>query len=342
MRERALVRRLLGALAACAALLAGTLIAALPAAADPSTVRIGLLKFGTVSWEIETLRAHGMDRARGFTLEVVDLANPEAGKIGLLGNSVDVIVSDWLWTARQRADGEALAFLPYSSAVGSVMVPADSPVRTLADLKGRKLGVAGGPLDKGWLLIRALALRDHGIDLPSAATPVFAAPPLLNQQALTGGLDAVLTYWHFAARLEARGFRSIAGVEQAATALTDGAVAVPSIGFVFREAWAQRNPALVDAFFAASLEAKALLQTSDTAWDAVRPLMRAEDEATFEALRAGYRAGIPQRWGAAEKAAAAKVFALMADLGGKDLVGPAVDLPDGTFWPGPTVPPGSR
>ena len=35
------------------------------------------------------------------------------------------------------------------------MVPAQSPIARVADLKGRKLAVAGGPIDKSWLLLQA-------------------------------------------------------------------------------------------------------------------------------------------------------------------------------------------
>ena len=50
-------------------LLAVALLVALPAwAAD--VIRAGVLKFGTVSWELDALQHHGLDKANGFTLEV--------------------------------------------------------------------------------------------------------------------------------------------------------------------------------------------------------------------------------------------------------------------------------
>ena len=40
-------------------------------AADLGIVRIGVLKFGTVSWELDVINANGLDAKEGFTLEVV-------------------------------------------------------------------------------------------------------------------------------------------------------------------------------------------------------------------------------------------------------------------------------
>ncbi len=64
----------------------------------------------------------------------LELASPEAGKIALRGGSADVIVSDWLWVSRERQLGAKLTFYPYSNALGAVMVPDASPIKTLADL----------------------------------------------------------------------------------------------------------------------------------------------------------------------------------------------------------------
>ena len=108
-----------------------------------------------------------------------------------MGEAVDAIVEDWLLVSRQRSDGVPLTFIPYSS-IGAVMVQPDSPIATLADLKGKKLGVAGGPLDKGWLMLQAYARQKYGIDLATEVEPVYGAPPLLTEKLKSGELDAVL------------------------------------------------------------------------------------------------------------------------------------------------------
>ena len=306
-----------------------TAAAALPAAAG--AVKVGVLKFGTVNWELDVIETHGLDKAEGFDLQGVELAGKDATTVALQAGDVDVIVTDWIWVSRARAEGAAFTFVPYSTAVGGLMVPADSPVRTLADLKGKKLGIAGGPVDKSWLLIRALAERRHGIDLDAATDKVFAAPPLLNEEIRLGRLDAVINFWHFLARLQAQGLRTLVSVEEAARELGFSSSA-PLLGYVFDEGWAEAHRDDVLALVRASRAAKRIMQESDAEWERLRPLTGAEDDATFAALKAGYRRGIPKSWGEAERADAGRLFALMAELGGEELVGKSRELQPGTFW----------
>ena len=75
------------------------------------------------------------------------MATNQAGPVALLSGEADVIVSDWPWALRQRAMGEHTKFAPYSSALGAVMVAPDSPMKTLADLKGKEFEpVPNGPI----------------------------------------------------------------------------------------------------------------------------------------------------------------------------------------------------
>lgn len=305
-------------------------------ATDRPTVTVAVLKFGTVNWALDVIRERHLDRDAGFELKMVELASGGAAQIALQSGSVDVIASDWLWVARQRAAGADLSFVPRSAAVGALMVPADSPIRGIADLKGKRIGIAGSPIDKSWLLLRALARDRFAIDLATEATPVYAAPPLLNQKIATGELDAVLNYWPYAARLEARGMRPVIGVE-AMMAQLGLSTTVPAVGYVFHQGWAEAHGEALKGFIAASEKADALLASDDAEWERLRPLMRAEDDATWRSLRDHYRAGIPTHWTARDRAAAADLFALMAKLGGRDLVGDATAIPAGTFWPGPTL-----
>ena len=106
----------------------------------------------------------------------------------------------------------------------------------------------------------------------------------------------------------------------------------PLLGYVVSGKLVTERPALVAALAQASRAAKARLATDDAAFARLRPLMKAQDDAQYAALVAGYRAGIPAP-GPVDEAAAAKMFALMAVLGGADLVGPATALPSGVFLP---------
>jgi NitT/TauT family transport system substrate-binding protein len=296
-------------------------------------VTLGVLKFGTVSWVLDTIQRNGLDKAEGVEIDVVPLASTEATAVGLQGGSVDIIATDWLWVSRERSGGADFTFSPFTTALGSIMVPPDSPIKTLADLKGKRLGVAGGPLDKSWLLLVAYALRTANLDLRTETRQVFGAPPLLAEKAKQGEIDAVLNFWPYAARLEAQGFKQLIGVEDVVSELgAKGEVAM--VGYVFSESWAKKNTQAVAGFLRAAAKADELLATSNEAWQVLKPLIRAEDEATFEALRRRYREGIPERSTAENEADAKVLYQFLREFGGEKLVGPGAELAPGTFWKG--------
>lgn len=317
---------------AALSLIAFALFASLAARSDAETIRLAVQKTGTFAWELAVIRAHGLDRDADLTIEPVELASPEAGKIALRAGNADIIVSDWLWVSRERSLGGNLTFYPYSSALGAVMVPPHSQLKTLADLKGRTLAVAGGPIDKSWLLLRASLKRD-GTDLKAESNIVYGAPPLLSAKALAGESDATLTYWNFCAALEAKGFRRLAGIEDILPKLgARGRTAM--VGYVFDEAWAGAHADLLARFIAMTRKAKDILSSSDAEWDGIRSLTGAADAATLQTYRDRYREGIPRRPIAEEEADARVLYRVLSEVGGRDLVGPAEELDPGTFYHG--------
>jgi NitT/TauT family transport system substrate-binding protein len=314
-------------------LLAGLGFAATASAADLGTLKLGVQKFGTVSWELDVITSHELDRAHDFELEVQPYATGDAADVALMGGAVDGIVEDWLWVSRQRSDGVKLTFIPYSSTVGALMVKGDGPIETIQDLKGRKVGVAGGPLDKSWILVQGWAKEKYGMDLATAVEPVYGAPPLLTEKFRSGELDAVLNYWHYCARLEAEGARQLVGVNEAQAALGVSADA-PQLGYIFKEAFAEAHPDLIRAFDAASRDAKRLLADDPGEWQRLKPLTRAENDTVLAALQRRFVEGIVPHWGEAQQNEAAVLYGVLAKLGGPELVGPAPTLAPGTFWPG--------
>ena len=167
------------------------------------------------------------------------------------------------------------------------------------------------------------------MDLEAQTEQVFGAPPLIFKSALSGDTDGAINFWHFMAKMEAAGMRKLIDVSDAARALGLDPE-TPLLGYVIRGGLLRDNPAVVNGLAAASRQAKGLLAKSDAEWDRIRDRMNADTDAEFASLKAGYRAGIPTV-DAVDEDAAARMLALMAELGGEDLVGQATTLPEGVF-----------
>jgi NitT/TauT family transport system substrate-binding protein len=306
-----------------------------PAAFADDTIRVVAQKAGTFAWELNVARKHGLDKQAQLTVDTMELASPEAGKVALRGGSADIVVSDWTWVSRERTLGARLTFYPYSTALGAIMVSPTSSIRNLTDLRGKTLAVAGGPIDKSWLLLRAALMQDR-FNLQSEAKIVYGAPTLLAEKTVAGEFEATLNYWNICVGLEARGLRRFAELADLLPKLgIEGRPAM--IGYVFDEQWAAQHRDALTRFLEVSHKAKEILATSDAEWERIAPLVGTTDPATLKLYRERYREGIPRRSVAQDEADARALYGVLAKLGGSTLVGPAKDLAPGTFYqPQPT------
>lgn len=293
-------------------------------------IKLSVLKFGTVNWTLETIKKNNLDKQNGFELVVQHLASTQAGKIALQANAADIIISDWTWVARQRGLSSNYLLAPYSSSAGSLMVADDSSIKTIQDLKGKKLGIAGGGLDKNWLLLRALGLT-KGVDFDTQLEKVFGAPPLLNNLLQQGNLDALINFWHYSARLQAKGYRKITDTHSIIHQLGINKT-IPILGYVFRESWATKNASSLNSFLKASREAANLLCSSDSHWQAILPLTRTSDPHTQQLLRASYCKGRIENFTEQDKQAIASIYSILAETGGTKLIGPVKQLDLTLFW----------
>jgi len=305
------------------------LLAQVSPAQAADTLRLAVQATGTTLWDLAVVSAFNLDKEAGLDLKVTELASTEAGKIALQGGSADIIVSDWLWVARERAGGGGLMFYPASTGIGAVMT-GNPQIHEVKDLVGKKLGVAGGALDKSWLLLKAFALK-QGVDLEKEATILYGAPPLLAEKAAQGEVDAVLEFWNFAVDLEARGFQRAIEMTQVEKAL--GAKKDPIVtGYVFDESFAAAHKGVLSRFFAMMKKARALIGSDDKAWQAAVAHIRTKDKATLDLFRRRYLEATPVGEPREQEEDAAKLFAVLAQIGGEKLVGPAKSLDAGVFY----------
>jgi len=292
-------------------------------------IRVAIQKNGTVAWEIMAMKALGLDKAADLDIETTELASTEAGKIALRGGAADMIVSDWLWVARERSLGDKLLFTPYSNALGAVMTAKDSPIHSLADLKGRSLGVAGGPLDKSWLLAQAAARKD-GHDLARSVRLAYGAPPLIAEKLADGELDAALEFWNFCVDLESRGFSRAIEMSDVEKAL-GAAGPVAMTGYVFTERFAHEHADALNRYLDAAAKARAALARDPSVWAPIKARLNVPDKA-FEIYRSRYLEGLPKRSVAEEAVDAAALYRAIVEAGGNDLVGGAPELDKALFY----------
>ena len=295
---------------------------------------VGVQESGTVQWEIETIKSLGLDKKHGLDLEIRPLADSRSGQIALQTGDVDVILSDFVWVTIQRNEGNKVTMVPHSLAVGGLMVPAGSDIATVEDLKGRTIGVAGGPVDKSWVTLQAYYNSLTGAKLVDDVKANYGAPPLINELLGNGGADASLNFWQWNARAKVAGATELLSVADMLTAL-GVSEQPPLLGWTFTDQTGKDKKAAITAFLDASFEAKDVLLNDDAVWTGLQTLMGAEgDDALFTQLRDDYRAGIVTSYNPTKMEAAKQAFALMAEFGGSELVGEKDTLDAGTFWRG--------
>ena len=298
---------------------------------EASDIKLAVLKYGTVNWELNVIKEHKLDKKYGIKLDITYLTNKNASAIALMSNAVNMIVTDWVWVSRQRDKGRDFTLIPYSTAAGAIMVPNDSSISSINDLKNTQIGIAGGSIDKSWILIRAYTMKVLGYDIAKYIEPAYAAPPLINGMAQRGELDGALNYWNYTARLKALNFKKIISVEEILPELGIGK-SLPLIGYVFSQKWADENKDSLTGFISASQEAREILNYNDDEWIRIQKITAAKNPETLEALKEGFRKGIPSSKPSEYKAAIKNAFKILADIGGKNLVGDSKELSEGVIW----------
>ena len=299
--------------------------------AEENTLNIGLLKWGSVNWEMNIIEHNKLDKKNNVIIKKKFFSTKNAAAIALQGKAVDVIVTDWIWVSRQKAENKSYFFYPHSMSVGGIIVKHDSEIIDLNTLKNKKLGIAGSSIDKSWLLFRAYSKKKMAVDPINFLKPTYAAPPLLNEFIERNEIDAVLNYWHYNARLKSKGYRELISVENI---LKDLGIKtkIPAFGWVFSEKFGKENKNLINNFLKASKEAKRIMLSSDNEWERIFPLTKANDRTTLINLRDAYRNGIPLSFGNNEIEETKKVFKILAEYGGRNLVGKKNEISPNIFW----------
>ena len=138
-----------------------------------------------------------------------------------------------------------------------VMVPADSPIKNVAELKGKTIGV-NVPKNIGTLLVSAL-LRDNGMSVNEVHFK-YIAFPLMAKALQDHQIDAAWLPEPFVTGAEEQiGAQPIADLDTGATQ------ALPISGYVVTKAWAHKYPRTLAALRRALVQAQRIADTDPSA-----------------------------------------------------------------------------
>ena len=296
-----------------------------------NSIKIAVLKYGSVNWEYNVIKHHKLDKKNNVKIQKVEVTNKDASAVAFLSKSVDIFVTDWIWVSKQRNKGNLVSFLPYSNSAGSLMIKKGEEINSFLDLKNKKIGVAGGSLDKSWLFLRAYAIKKYEKDPLTFFKTSFAAPPLINGLLRNNQLDAGYNYWNYTARLEALGYEEFLTLKDILPYIgIEGEL--PLIGYVFREGFVQKNEETLNGFIKASNEARKILKTSDNEWLRISEMTGAKNQLMLEKIRDGFRKGIPSDNHQLMRKNIQHAYKILSQIGGEELVGSSSSLASGTYW----------
>lgn len=248
-----------------AALLMATASAQTKPAGDGGTVRILINPAGTMGIGPAVIKKYGLDKKHGFTLEVVSYSDQKSATAAIQSGAAEMVVFDWLATARLRAAGTpVVSIAPFLTYVNSVMVPKASPLKTLADLKGQRVGVAH-KTGFDWIIMQAAAQQLYKMDIGKDAEVREGAVPLLRGLIEKGDLDATQMWNSLAPEMLASGrYRTMVDIRDLTQQM--GLPTVPFLLFSMREDYAKQHPGNARAFVAAYRDAVEVLMTQDEVW----------------------------------------------------------------------------
>jgi len=293
---------------------------------DGGVVRIANQGAGTNAFAVFTMQKFKLDKKYGFELQVIPVGNSQAAMTAVQSGGAEVAVADLMMLASLRHAGvKIMAVVPMFKWGDHIIVPANSPIHNLGDLRGKKVGTDTRN-DTTWYVIRAAAMKAYNLDLEKDASVQEGGVGLLRGLIEQGHLDATFMYNNITPAMTVTGkFRVLYQMRDLMAPLgLDGDV--PFLFHGASEDYAAAHPANVRAYLAAYREAISILNVNDDVWmEAGRGQKMAD--ASIPPLRDEMRADLMSKFEPTTETAIRNMFDVLLATAGPKVLGMS-KLPD--------------
>lgn len=243
--------------------LVGLLIGALAitARAEVPEVRMGDMPQSLITVVYQVIVDQGLDKKHGIRVNRQAYPTIEGLFNAVRGKQVDVGFGGWTAFAQFRAQGyPVLNVYPVGrGATLDVLVPVDSELQNLEDLKGKRVVSFAGAAGTGTVLLRVLLNDFYGFDPAETGDLQYAGPGVIPGLLESGDVAAGLLFDPMAAKAIASGrFRSIGNLGELYKDRTGDDFLW--IAMITNEEFADRHPDAMAGFLQAWVEALAYVR----------------------------------------------------------------------------------
>jgi NitT/TauT family transport system substrate-binding protein len=287
---------------------------------DGGVVRMTNNQAGTNAFAFYTIQKFKLDEKYNFKLEEIAVSGSLAASTALRAGGTDLIVQDFMSLANLRNAGEKIiAIVPMFRWGDQIVVPTNSTIKNLGDLRGKKVGT-DRHTNATWLVVMAAALKLHNLNLEKDSSVQAGSVSLLRGLMEQGQLDATFMYNNITPAMTVTGkFRVLHEMRELISAIgLDGDV--PFLFHAVSESYAAAHPANVKAYLAAYREAVQILNTNNDIWMEVGRRQKM-DEAAISPLRDEMRRDLMSKFEPTTETAVRNIFDVLLATAGPAVLG---------------------
>ena len=221
------------------------------AGAEEKTIR--LLRAPVGAFEpLYIAQSRGYFTQKGLTVEIAVGGAPDQNIAQAMAGQVEIVMTGAVPLVAAVANGVPVVAVlgaedHVEPATTGLMVKADSPIKTLADLKGKTIGMPGIASPQGLATLLAL----EGVGLGKADVSLVNLPfDAVVESAQNGQVDATFPIGLFYTLARAQGFREFPGIVRPLDR-------TPAVLYAATRPWAEGNAETLAAFVAAMMQAYA-------------------------------------------------------------------------------------
>jgi NitT/TauT family transport system substrate-binding protein len=301
-------------------LMAGCASKSAPNNASTRTFTLGITS-GAQEFVDFVMEGHGMLDQVGLKADKVKSLSPANLHLMVAERKVDIGFGGFTTMATARSEGKDLIVIyGVFSPVNMVFVRKDSPIKTLTDLKGKKLGIFGGPSSTTFAFLAVLAKNWYGIDLFKEAELVTAPAPALAELLGKGDIDAALLGTVESIQTFAQDRYRVLADLSAEYKAHQGGRAPAHVIVATNEEFAKAHPDIVRDYLKAYQNAQQYVHAHPEVWDEYAASIKMDNPAERALLREKMGPNLVERWDAEQIALQNDYLKLVHNIIGDSVV----------------------